>query len=98
MSDGELNVFNNLPENLTIYRGVGVGRKKMGLSWTENCDKADWFAKRFNQNGKQGYLLKAEINKKGILAYFNSRNEDELIVNTMCLKNIKTIKQKNEEN
>jgi hypothetical protein len=92
MSEDELNVFNNLPENLTIYRGVGVGRKKMGLSWTENYIKAVWFAGRFNRDGKQGYVLKAEINKNGILAYFNSRNEDELVVDTMYLKNIETIK------
>lgn len=40
-------------------------------------DKAEWFAKRF---GEAGIVYEAQIEKAHILAYFNRRNESEIIV------------------
>lgn len=86
MSEKEYKYYESLPENLTVYRGVAVGRNPKGLSWTCNKDTAEWFANRFNSSGKKGYIQSMNINKSDVLAYFNSRNEDEVVVNTMNYK------------
>lgn len=40
-------------------------------------DKAEWFFKRF---GEAGTVYEAQIEKAHILAYFNRKNESEIIV------------------
>jgi hypothetical protein len=92
MDEQEYDVYSSLPQNIIVYRGVGVGGKKWGLSWTSNYKKAEWFAGRFNEGNRRGYILKADADKKDILAYFNSRNEDELVINPKKLKNVMKIK------
>ena len=47
------------------------------LSWTLDRDTAEWFAHRFGENGT---VYEAQIQKKYIYAFFNSRNEPEVIV------------------
>ena len=47
------------------------------LSWTLDKDTAEWFAHRFGENGM---VYEAQIQKKYIYAFFNSRNESEVIV------------------
>lgn len=71
--------FINLPEEIEVYRGVAVNRNPNGLSWTDNYEKAKWFANRFNKEDKVGYVQKAIVKKKDVLAYFNTRNEQELV-------------------
>ena len=78
----------NLPDEFTVYRGVAKGRVKDGLSWTENLEKARWFANRWQSNG---YIQKATVNKKDVLAYFNTRDEDEIVVSPKDLQNIEVI-------
>lgn len=81
---------------MNIYRGVALGREPNGLSWTANLEKAKWFAHRFDRGDKQGYVETAIAKKTDILAYFNTRNEDELVVNTRQLnKKIKKIESCN---
>lgn len=82
MNEDEYGYYNDLSQTITVYRGVAVQRNPHGLSWTCNENKAHWFANRFNTETKQGYVQKAIINKSDVLAYFNRRNEDEIIVNT----------------
>ena len=92
MSEKELNYFNSLPEEVTVYRGIAVGRaEKEGLSWTCNYGTAKWFANRFNQNGQTGYVLKGTISKNDIFAYLNSRKEDEILCNSSKVKNIEKV-------
>lgn len=86
MDEDELAYFQNLPEVLTVYRGVSPGRERNGLSWTDDREKAEWFKSRFEREGKRGELLKAKINKRSILAYFNSRNEKELVVDVFDIE------------
>ena len=75
--------YDSLPDTVDIYRGVAVGRAdKDGLSWTHNPDTAKWFAHRFDTDSQQGYVLHAQISKSDIFAYFNTRNEDELVCNS----------------
>lgn len=82
MQEKDYKVYQSLPETLTIYRGVAVGRNPKGLSWTQNLEKAKWFAHRFDNDEKQGYIQVATAKKEHVLAYFNTRNEDEIVYNT----------------
>jgi len=74
---------------ITVYRGVSKGRNPMGLSWTDDYDKAIWFANRFGK----GFVQKAEISPKRILAYINSRDEKEIVIDTTGLE-VEIIEQK----
>lgn len=78
MTKEELKVFNSLPDEFTIYRGVGHKRKEKGLSWTLNKDTAEWFMNRYE--GKNNHVLTAKVKKENCLAYFNSRGENEIVV------------------
>ena len=86
METEDYKVYTSLPEELNIYRGVALGREPNGLSWTADLEKAKWFAHRFDRGDKQGYVEAAIVNKAGVLAYFNTRDEDELVVNVRNLK------------
>lgn len=85
MDQNEKNYLNSLPDEVTIYRGTHTKNNSKALSWTDNYDKAKWFANRFDEDG---YILQATINKKDIVAFFNARNEDELIVDFNKIKNL----------
>ncbi len=82
MEPEDLKVYKSLPDMVTVYRGVASGRERYGLSWTANQDKAEWFQTRFKGDK---YLLKADVPKQSILAYFNTRNEDELVVDVFSI-------------
>ena len=86
MDPEDLKVFEKLPETLKVYRGVAAGRNPKGLSWTTSLDTAKWFANRFNQGDKTGYIQEATVSKNDVLAYFNVRNEEEVVVDTSRLK------------
>ena len=79
MTGDEYKYYNSLPEQITVYRGVGISRKEKGLSWTQNIEKARWFANRFNRKGQTGYVVTASISKDEILAYFGRRGEEEIV-------------------
>lgn len=92
MTAEELRYYNALPLIVNVYRGVAVGRAdKRGLSWTGNYDTADWFADRFNHGDKKGYVLVGQILKTDIFAYFNRRNEDELVCDSRKIIDLKRI-------
>lgn len=86
MSDEDYQVYDSLPERITVYRGVGFGRNPKGLSWTANRSTAEWFAHRFDTEDNKGYIQKATIDKSTVLAYFNRRGEDEIVVDSKGLK------------
>lgn len=79
MTEEKLEVFNSLDDEITIYRGVTSynADNVKALSWTLDYDKAEWFSKRF---GEAGTVYEAQIEKAHILAYFDRRNESEIIV------------------
>lgn len=74
-------------DTVTIYRGVKVNNYR-GLSWTIDKNVAEWFARRFGHNGDKCYIFIGIINKKDILALFNSRNEKEVVCDYRKIKNI----------
>ena len=85
MDDEELDLYNKLPEEVTIYRGTHDSANSNALSWTLDYDIARWFATRFDNDG---YVLKANINKKDIFAFFNSRRENEIVINYKKIKDL----------
>lgn len=80
MTSKDYKLYNSFPTEIEVYRGVAVGRNPKGLSYTTNYEKALWFANRFNLEDKKGYIIKRKIKKEDILAYFNTRSEDEVVV------------------
>lgn len=90
MSDKEYKVWKSLPNKMTLYRGVANGHNPKGLSWTLKREKAEWFRDRWKDSSifakNDRYLLQAEVNKKDCFCYFNSRGEEEIVVNTSKIK------------
>ena len=77
-------VYDAIPEEITLYRGVAKNRNPYGLSYTASHDKAVWFMNRWYKG--EGYIITLNVKKKDILAYFNTRNEDEYVVDTTKYK------------
>ena len=84
----DLKFLYNLPDEFYIYRGLMEDAKLEALSWTLRLDKAIWFAERFNRHGK---VYKAKCNKKDILAYLSSRNEEEIVIDWKKLRDIEEV-------
>lgn len=87
MSESELESFNDFDDQVVVYRGVSSRNKNhtKALSWTTSFGKADWFAKRWDN----GIVYSATIDKQHIFAYFDRKDEDEVVVDFNQLKNIK---------
>jgi len=79
MTDEEKSELANLPEKITIYRGIKVPEPNdpHGMSWTIDRDKAIWFANRLGGNG---VLFTATIEKSKVLAHILRRGESEIVV------------------
>lgn len=77
MSAEEQSIFAALPDKVMVYRGYVPGKNKRGLSWTLSEVKARWFADRFGQGGA---VCQRIVRRSAILAYFNRRGEDEVVV------------------
>lgn len=84
MNHDEYEAYLSFPESFSVYRGVATGRNPDGMSWTDNLDSAKWFSTRF---GDDGYVLKGIVKKSDVLAYFNRRNESEVLVPADAVKN-----------
>jgi hypothetical protein len=81
MDDNEKQFFNNLPDKLTLYRGVSNGRTPFGLSYTIDLNKAEWFSKRFSRTKNDNYIISLDVKKEDCLCYINSRDEKEIVLN-----------------
>lgn len=88
MKKDELKKYKSFSYELTVYRGVKPKGSVNALSWSIKKNVAQWFADRFEKNGK---VYQAKIKKENVLAYFNSRNEYEVIVDYKKLYDIKEI-------
>lgn len=87
MDEDDYQTYVELPEKVIIYRGVRHSKYKNELSWTLDKDTAIWFAQRFESDN---YIIyEVEIDKKDIFAYFNEREEEEIIIDPYKLKNYK---------
>lgn len=90
MNEDEIKRLDDLPDSVTIYRGINdiTNHPIDGLSWTLDIDTAKWFANRFAKM-KEGTssIYKATIKKENIIAYFEE--ETEVVVNYKKLENIR---------
>ena len=93
MNEEELLVYESLPEEVTVYRGVtSYNRKKeKALSWTLDYEKAVWFANRFSTG--TGEVWTMTVPKKRILSYFDGCNEQEAIVDLYRFKGKKEVQK-----
>ena len=82
MNEDDYKFYQSLPQIVTVYRGVRKRGKPDGISWTLNRDTALWFSTRFGRRTEESTVWVAEVDKSCILAYFNDRNENEVIVDT----------------
>lgn len=80
MSDENLNVYNDLPETITIYRGQDRDHP-IGLSWTLNLDVARFFGR-----GHRGMwndhpvVLTGTVRKNDVAFVASDRDEQEIVV------------------
>lgn len=102
MESDELEIYNNLENEVTIYRGLAKFNKQhiRGLSWTLDRNVAEKvFANVIvDKNGitrksdvLKGDVYQAKIKKEDIFAYINGRNEQEVIVDYTKLYDIKPL-------
>lgn len=93
MTEEDYEYYKNLPEEITVWRGVGKGRIKLGLSWTDNQDKAEWFMNRWKaRKDGESMMLRATVKKENVIAYFNTRGEQEILLDVFaCEKKIERI-------
>lgn len=82
MDKDELEVYNNLPEEVTVYRGVSNVKKqnKHALSWTLNKEIAEKFSVRFKNDEDENAVFERRVPKSKILCYF--AYEEECILDT----------------
>ena len=88
-SDKTLNCrfWEALPEEIIVYRGVGSVDELdglVGLSWSLSEKVAQWFAKRFDD---EGIVLKGRIKKRDCIAYLGL-HEHEVILQPDALLGI----------
>lgn len=91
MNVDETFVFEALPDVVEIYRGIRHATYwPRGMSWTLDEDRALFFASRLPKKGLRFEILTAKIDKKHILAYFNGRREQEIVVFPRHLRDVTT--------
>ena len=85
MDDEERNFLQELPEQVTIYRGmteVEFRRKSFGVSWTLDRRVAEFFAFSYGRNHSTNHLKKTvckiTIHKNEVIAFLNGRKESEI--------------------
>ena len=89
MNKEEIEAYNALADEITIYRGLQTSRaKRLGLSWTLSKEKAQWFANRWKKKCK---VYSASIKKEDAFAYFKGRGEEEIVVDPRKLKEVKSV-------
>lgn len=80
MDEAEQAQLAELDDTVTVYRGVTTinSDNLLALSWTLDYETADWFARRFDEDGT---VYKAQIDKEHIDATLHDRRlVDELEV------------------
>ena len=71
MDKKETDVFNSLPNKIEIYRGC-TKRNEDGFSYTLEYDTAQWFSKRFKNDG---YVISKTIDKDDAFAFCSQEKE-----------------------
>lgn len=82
MLSSEYITYASLPEYFLVYRGVAPGHNQNGMSWTRELDIAEQFA----SNKKNGYILSGIAKAKDVLAFFDRREEEEIVIEAKKVK------------
>lgn len=93
MSSEDESYLKNLPDEITIYRGMTVDEFKsgdFGISWSLKKKVANFFT-RYPRN-YQAYdlpktICELKIKKRDVIAFLNTRNEVEIIYDYASHKN-----------
>lgn len=83
MDKDEYKTFEALPQTITVYRGLQKDATAKALSWTLDKSVAEWFAHRFDYNGE---VVEGSIDKNYVFAYFDRRNEKEIVLDYTRVK------------
>jgi hypothetical protein len=78
MGPDDLTKFDQLPEQVTVWRGVDCEEATEGMSWTLERDVGVYFATRFGTC--DSYLASGKVKKDHIAAYFGGRKEAEVVI------------------
>ena len=82
MTEEDKQLWGTFPETIMIFRGVNKHNESSvgtALSWTLNPETAKWFANRFDDK-HEGKVYCQTVNKSDVLAFFNTRNETEVLI------------------
>ena len=82
MGTSDRRIFDALPEVVTVYRGCRSEDEVLGYSWSLRRSTAEWFATR---DASEGVLAEAEVHRSLVMAYFDERNEAEVVVDFECM-------------
>lgn len=99
MAPEELEVFDALPDEVTVYRGSltaeSAKRVQGGMSWTLSREVGNWFAHLGMDQEKNRHcrplLLQGTVRKADVFAYFVGRDEQEVVVRPGSVREVKEI-------
>lgn len=87
LHDGEVRPRTDLPEKVTLWRGATEEHAE-GMSWTDDRDRARWFAHRFDgmRGARTGQLWEVTVWRDGVLARFEKgRGEAEWVLDPFAV-------------
>jgi hypothetical protein len=73
----------NMP--IKLFRGVHHPKHRLGLAWTTDPSKAEWFAKRW-ASGPVNYVFEVDCPPERLLGRFIGRDESEYVADVRRLK------------
>jgi hypothetical protein len=83
MSGSNRAFFDNLPNNIPIYRGAS--RKfALGISWTTDRSTAQWFARRYEKNNST--VFSGTVFKGHVWTVFTDRGESEILCDPVAVR------------
>jgi len=89
MDEKEQMHLEKLPPELIIYRGVCPNFVD-GFSWTLSEEKAEFFANRHSDCGRDSGIFKGVCKKQDVIAYFS--REDEIFIDPENVQNVTPVK------
>ena len=84
MDENNLAAYHQLPEELTLYRGVPKNGVVFGLSWTTDLKTAQFFKNRTGERG--GKIYSAVVPKSAVVAFYGDREEQEVVLDVFAVK------------
>ncbi len=72
-------------EPVTVYRGAATWTHGRGMSWTTSRERGDWFMRCWLMLEPRS-LYRATVPPSAVLARFNGREEEEVVVNPHMLR------------